>query len=109
MEFENATQFITTITIIGHDFDQRSYAWLVAGVDFLLKWWAIVPVLFGVFGNIMSLCVTSMKDNRRISTCVYMSGLAVVDTCVLIATEVYSLCIAHNLVPGSFSDFIFLG
>jgi hypothetical protein len=109
MEFENATQFIIAITTNDHDFDQRSYAWLVAGADFLLKWWPIVPVLFGVFGNIMSFCVTSKKDNRRISTCVYMSGLAVVDTCVLIATEMYSLCIAHNLVPGFFSDLIFLG
>jgi hypothetical protein len=38
----------------------------------------------GLFGNVMSIMITLQKDNRRISTCNYMTGLAMADTSVLI-------------------------
>ncbi|XP_064622981.1 FMRFamide receptor-like [Lineus longissimus] len=43
-----------------------------------------VPTVIGVPGNIMSILVTMQKDNRRISTSVYMTALAVVDTLTLL-------------------------
>ncbi|XP_064633308.1 galanin receptor 2b-like [Lineus longissimus] len=46
--------------------------------------WIAVTVL-ALFGNGMSILITIQKDNRRISTCSYMTALAVVDTNVTIA------------------------
>jgi hypothetical protein len=46
------------------------------------SWIPIVSV--GLFGNVMSIMITLQKDNRRISTCNYMTGLALADSTVLI-------------------------
>jgi hypothetical protein len=54
----------------------------------IAKWWTVVVVGFGLPGNVMSLMITLKKDNRRISTCVYMASLAIVDTCVLFFSEI---------------------
>ncbi|XP_064619614.1 uncharacterized protein LOC135483044 [Lineus longissimus] len=57
----------------------------------------------------MSLMITMKKDNRQISTCVYMAGLAIVDTCVLLFSEIlWKLLISHGLGPGLESNFAFL-
>jgi hypothetical protein len=44
----------------------------------------IVIVVVGLFGNAMSITITLQKDNRRISTCIYMTALALADSTVLI-------------------------
>ncbi|XP_064642987.1 growth hormone secretagogue receptor type 1-like [Lineus longissimus] len=44
-----------------------------------------VVVVLALFGNVMSILVTVQKDNRKISTCNYMTALAVVDSNVTIA------------------------
>ncbi|XP_064637901.1 nociceptin receptor-like [Lineus longissimus] len=44
----------------------------------------IAIVLPGLFGNVMCIIVTLQCDNRRISTCNYMTALAVADSGVLI-------------------------
>jgi hypothetical protein len=45
--------------------------------------WMVVAFI-GLFGNVMSIVITLQKDNRRISTCNYMTGLAFADSGVLI-------------------------
>ena len=75
----------------------------------LYKWWTVVSVGLGVPGNLMSLMITMKKDNRKISTCIYMAGLAVVDSCVLLFSEIlWKLLISHGLGPGLESNFAFL-
>jgi hypothetical protein len=47
--------------------------------------YAALPVIAaGIFGNAMSVIITLQKDNRRISTCNYMTALALADSVVLI-------------------------
>ncbi|XP_064637312.1 cysteinyl leukotriene receptor 1-like [Lineus longissimus] len=43
----------------------------------------IVIIAVGLFGNVMSIIITLQKDNRKISTCNYMTALAMADTVVL--------------------------
>jgi hypothetical protein len=75
----------------------------------LYKWWTFVGIGFGIPGNTMSLLITTKKDNRHISTCVYMAGLAIVDTCVLFFSEIlWKLLISHGLGKGLESNFAFL-
>jgi hypothetical protein len=77
--------------------------------ELLYKWWMVVGVGLGVPGNMMSLMITMKKDNRQISTCIYMAALAIVDTGVLIVSEIlYKLLVSHRLVPGFYGDFVFL-
>jgi hypothetical protein len=44
----------------------------------------IVPVVFGVPGNILSILVANRKHNQRLSPCVYMGAMAVADTLILV-------------------------
>jgi hypothetical protein len=44
----------------------------------------MIIVVMGIPGNILSIFVTLQRQNRRISTCVYMTALASADTMVLI-------------------------
>ncbi|XP_064652611.1 mu-type opioid receptor-like [Lineus longissimus] len=46
------------------------------------SWIVIVPI--GLFGNVMAIIVTLQKDNRRISTCNYMTALALADSNTLL-------------------------
>ena len=39
----------------------------------------MVPMVFGFPGNFLSVLVALRKDNRGVSTCVYMAGLATVE------------------------------
>ncbi|XP_064630327.1 cysteinyl leukotriene receptor 1-like [Lineus longissimus] len=50
-----------------------------------------VYIPIGVVGNIISFLATASKDNRKISVCVYMSALSVVDTMVLLTQGAYLL------------------
>jgi hypothetical protein len=54
----------------------------------------IVPVVIGVPGNLFSLLVTSSKENRHLSTCYYMSMLAVADTVFLVTETVVYVVMA---------------
>ncbi|XP_064629378.1 mu-type opioid receptor-like [Lineus longissimus] len=45
--------------------------------------WIIIAIV-GLFGNVMSIIITLQKKNRHISTCNYMTALALADTMVLI-------------------------
>ncbi|XP_064628955.1 growth hormone secretagogue receptor type 1-like [Lineus longissimus] len=43
-----------------------------------------VPVCFGIPGNILTIIVANRKHNRRVSPCIYMTAMAVVDTIFLL-------------------------
>ncbi|XP_064622278.1 somatostatin receptor type 4-like [Lineus longissimus] len=57
-------------------------------LEFVTKSFAVYLPL-GILGNVVSFLVTTTKENRRISTCVYMSALAAMDSMVLLALASY--------------------
>ena len=54
-------------------------------------WSSVVLALIGIVGNILCLLVVSQKQNRSISCSVYMGGLAISDTAMLIASCILSV------------------
>jgi hypothetical protein len=58
-------------------------------------------VFFGLFGNVMSIIITLQQDNRRISTCSYMTALAFADSTVLIELAWGMACIFWAIEPPS--------
>ena len=64
---------------------------------FTMKWPPFVYVPLGIFGNVTTFLVTIKKSNRRISTCVYMTALSVVDANVLLSVFFYKALIVHGL------------
>jgi hypothetical protein len=63
-------------------------------------WVPLFTFIFGVIGNVTAFIVTTKKGNRKISTCVYMSGLSVVDTTLLVTVLHHKLIRAFNLNPS---------
>jgi hypothetical protein len=63
-----------------------SYDVLVLRLVYIIatKYAWIFTVVFGLFGNMMSIIITLQKDNRRISTCNYMAALAMADSIVVV-------------------------
>ena len=47
------------------------------------KYGFIVLMPFGFTGNVLSLCVMLKPNNRRLSTCIYMSAIAINDNVML--------------------------
>ncbi|XP_064635362.1 proteinase-activated receptor 2-like [Lineus longissimus] len=76
---------------------RSSYVELLELVTSLLyRWFTVVVIGLGVPGNIMSLLITLKQDNRHISTCIYMAGLAIVDTGLLIMMILYKTLRLHG-------------
>jgi hypothetical protein len=71
---------------VGHVIMAADSALLVLRIVYLIatKYSWIPIVVTGLFGNVMTITITLQKDNRRISTCNYMTGLALADSMVLI-------------------------
>jgi hypothetical protein len=67
-----------------HDDDVDDHEWMLQMADDVKKWWFVLIIVFGIPGNTMSLLITLKKDNRRISTCIYMASLALVDSGVIV-------------------------
>jgi hypothetical protein len=44
----------------------------------------LLPVCFGVPGNVISIFVANRKQNRGLSPCIYMSAMAIADTLLLL-------------------------
>jgi hypothetical protein len=55
-----------------------------------------VIVALGVFGNMSSLLITTLREYRHITTCLYMSALSVLDTCFLLAMMLYILLFHYH-------------
>ena len=58
----------------------------------------LIPVGIGVPGNVLIVMVTTRKHNRHVSACVYMTGMAIVDTVVLLNSMIFHLLVYYNLV-----------
>ena len=72
--------------------------WAMEIAIIVMKKWLLFPfAALGMFGNVVTLCVTAKKENRRLTTCIYMSALAVMDNVFLIAWASYSLAVYHGL------------
>jgi peptidoglycan hydrolase-like protein with peptidoglycan-binding domain len=66
------------------------HPYFLLALDIIKKYVLISVTLIGIFGNVVSCCITTKKEYRHISTCLYMSVLAVVDTvCLLVYMGYY--------------------
>jgi hypothetical protein len=61
------------------------------------KWTYFIFIVIGLFGNTASFMITAKKQNRRITTCVYMTALAVVDNILLVTWFLLTLLSYHGL------------
>ena len=52
--------------------------WMTTMIKVVSMLW-VVPVALGVPGNLIAILVTTTTDNRKLSTCNYMTGIAVAD------------------------------
>jgi hypothetical protein len=85
-----------------------AYAWMFLAIEIIYKWTPIFVLIMGFIGNIMSLLVTTKRDNRKISTCVYMAGLAIVDSCVLVVNTLHLVLVGHRIGKGLGANLLFL-
>jgi hypothetical protein len=68
----------------------------------LSKYVWCVPVILGVPGNLISFLVANRPHNRRLSPCIFIMAMAVVDTAVLLeVTWFYAL-----FYPGLLDDLV---
>ncbi len=63
--------------------------WAYKVGECLQTYWIPIVLPIGLIGNILSIIVTLQRNNRKISCCVYMAGLAVSDTIVLCVFAYY--------------------
>jgi hypothetical protein len=64
----------------------------------ILKEWMVYPMFaFGFFGNLISLLITTKRENRRITTCIYMTILAIIDNLFLTTWVVNNLLLEKGL------------
>ncbi|XP_064639443.1 FMRFamide peptide receptor frpr-18-like [Lineus longissimus] len=68
---------------ISSEYDEQ-YPYLVLAKTIFRNWAPIFVSLVGIFGNVISFFITTKKEYRHISTCLYMSALAAVDTVFLV-------------------------
>ena len=76
--------------------------------EVIYKWWPFFTATIGICGNTMSLLITTQRDNRRHSTCVYMAGLAIVDTCFEFVVSAYKILVFHFVGENMHENLAFL-
>ena len=89
---ENTTGNLSSDVTPGED-----YWYLKLAYDIFADYIWMVPVVFGVPGNIISAFVATRKQNRHVSTCIYMTALAITDTMLLLQLVWYYPIVAWNL------------
>jgi hypothetical protein len=67
----------------------QQYPEMVMTIEIIRSWATILVTIVGLFGNIISFLITTKRAYRHISTCTYMSALAVLDTVFLIEYVLY--------------------
>jgi hypothetical protein len=71
-------------------------------------WWT--PLIIGVPGNIICIMITFKKTNRHISSCSYMSALAIADTMTLVSVS-WALTLIHwgfsSTLPVQTREFLY--
>jgi hypothetical protein len=78
--------------------DQEIIAILKIVQTALSRYTMLVPVIFGVPGNILSIVVANRKHNRNLSPCVYMAAMGVMDTVFLLEIMWYYLFYSRGFV-----------
>ncbi|XP_064636459.1 C-C chemokine receptor type 7-like [Lineus longissimus] len=81
----------------------EDYPHLALAVQLITKYLWIVPVVFGIPGNILAGMVAFQKHNRNVSTCTYMLGLSVADSLFLMQM-VWQFPISYHDPHGYFSE-----
>jgi hypothetical protein len=80
----NATDAFTELGVT-ETTEETFTIWALKLIYMLLtKYTWCIPLIIGVPGNMISIMITCKKSNRHISSCTYMTALAVADTMVLI-------------------------
>jgi hypothetical protein len=77
----------TNVPFVDPEVEMLRLVYLIA-----TKYAWMVTVVLGLFGNAMSIMITLQKDNRRISTCNYMTALAVADSIALANDAAWKVC-----------------
>jgi hypothetical protein len=93
-DITSPTTFRTMPSATFHD--EFQHEWIVQLTEYISKWWFVFTFVFGIPGNVMSLLVTLKKDNRRISTCMYMAALALIDSTVLVNAALHKMLIIQG-------------
>ncbi|XP_064647142.1 thyrotropin-releasing hormone receptor-like [Lineus longissimus] len=81
MEFDSNTDANATASTSR---DPPYYHALQLGYFILQHYVPVISGILGIFGNISAFLVTTKKENRRNSSCVFMSAMAVADTLFLV-------------------------
>ena len=68
--------------------------------EILTKYIWMITVVVGIPGNMLSIVVTTREQNRRLSPCVYMTAMAVVDTLQLVGMVCWVPLIWWDLLPA---------
>ena len=76
---------------------QEDLSGLIMAYVLLNNWTPVVYTPFGLFGNIMTYLISLRKENSKISTCVYMRALSIVDTIALVGNLFYRALFGHGL------------
>jgi hypothetical protein len=85
-----------------------TYPLMLFVIEVLAKWWPIVTLTLGFTGNVMSFLVMTKKENRQISCCIYMAGLSIVDSLVLVGLMLYMTLVSHGLGGNLYANLMFL-
>ena len=71
----------------------------------LLLYYPPVLIAFGTVGNVLTLFVMLQRQNRRMSTCLYMAALALIGTLILWGMY-FSLWLIRNFLPNASSPYL---
>jgi hypothetical protein len=78
------------------NYDDVVPKWIVQVTDYVIKWGFLLTFGLGLPGNMMSLLITLKRDNRKISTCIYMAALALVDSVVIVNVALLKMLITYG-------------
>ncbi|XP_064649734.1 mu-type opioid receptor-like [Lineus longissimus] len=70
---------------------------------FSQKWVPLLIIAFGLVGNMLLVAITNKEENRRISTCVYMTALGVEDTVYLMVFLIHTILWQHEVLVWDLS------
>ncbi|XP_064622786.1 C-C chemokine receptor type 3-like [Lineus longissimus] len=85
-----------------------TYSFMAQMTAVIYLYWPFFTATIGIIGNNMSLLITTKKDNRKHSTCVYMAGLAIVDTCFEFVVSAYKIVVFHGVGKNMEENLMFL-
>jgi hypothetical protein len=94
MEVMNSSRYYWQTS--GKEF-QNEFRELYIIQNIVKKWAPLFITACGIFGNTISLFITTKNEYRHISTGCYMSALSVIDNIYLVNIILYTYFINHGL------------